>query len=286
MNSAWRPNLAIDLGTAFTRVFDYEGQLLETPSVIRQRVLSEPDSRDIEVHVLREGFVRHGSAATALLQPILKSMKRFGMIKPRVVAFAPSNASSKQKEELMSVVLDAGASNVDLYPEPLAAALGAGIDIGSEYAQLVVDIGEGITDLAVFREGTMIHTHAFPLACGHVYDAIRTWVFREKGEWLSLEEVRTLVHRTELEPGASVNVQEVQYVIDPMLQELAYRIRDYMKRLPDNIACHIIEDGLTVTGGGATLPGLIHKIKTETCLDVHVPADPSRTLIRGAASLL
>ncbi len=144
---AAKPSLAVDLGTAFTRVWARgRGLVSETPSRVR-------DARP-----LRGGVVVDVERAAQLLEPLLWRARRFGWGRPAVLACAPSDASPQEVERLRASLCRAGAANVRVEPEPLAAAVGAGVDPG--HAQLLADVGAGVADVALLRGGRILRSWA------------------------------------------------------------------------------------------------------------------------------
>lgn len=137
-----RPNVAIDLGTATTRVFTNRGLLMEKPSSVPITVRSKFNGNEsMLLHPLQDGVIRNLPAAVSLLQPMLRKSRRFG-IKPIAVACVPTTASLWDRQRLHEALLQAGCSSVEIIQEPIAAAIGAQLDLSSEYAQMLIDIGE------------------------------------------------------------------------------------------------------------------------------------------------
>ena len=160
------PDLALDLGTANTRLYAVgHGLIADEPSMIhvqpetgaveavgaRAAWLACHDPYANSVSPLHAGVVVDVEAATSLLKPFLQRAQRLGFFKPRALACAPTDACKEEREALIEATRRAGASAVVVVPEPLAAAIGAGLDIASPYAQMLVDIGDGVTDIAVWR---------------------------------------------------------------------------------------------------------------------------------------
>ncbi|MGH9802310.1 MAG: rod shape-determining protein, partial [Blastocatellia bacterium] len=185
------PDLAIDLGTANTRLYALgHGLIANEPSLIRFQQytgeveavgaqaawLSSNDPYSPTVSPLHAGVVADIEAASSLLKPFLKRAQRFGLFKPRVLACAPTDACEEERAALIEAAQRAGASEVYIAPEPLAAAIGAGMDVASHYAQMIVDIGDGVTDIAVVRSGSLILTSAVRTACSDLRNAVAQMV--------------------------------------------------------------------------------------------------------------
>ncbi len=158
----WRHQLVLDLGTAAIRIAAGHGPVQELPSHLDARA------------GLRGGVVVDQETVTQLLRPQLAKRRLFGIVKPRVLACAPSDANREERLRLSRAVLEAGAASVYLIPEPLAAAVGAGLDVSSPYAQLLVDIGAGVTDCALIRMSRIQATAALRIDCNRLQDVAQT----------------------------------------------------------------------------------------------------------------
>ena len=156
----WRQHIALDVGTAMTRIATGQSSLAERPSLIGCK------------RALRDGVVVDGEAVSSILEPFFALARRFGILKPCVLACAPSNAKDEERQMLTDSIMKAGAFSVSIIPEPLAAAIGSGLDVSSPYAQMVIDIGEGVTDCAVIRSSKILVTSAIKVGCGRMRQAI------------------------------------------------------------------------------------------------------------------
>jgi rod shape-determining protein MreB len=179
-----RPNIAIDLGTANTRISASGfGQITEEPSLIRHTqhdtTVHGPDkyitylNSKLVSMPLRGGVIVDIHNAISLLKPLVKRTHK-GLRQPVSLACAPTDSSEKERKLLAEAVLHAGVSHVAIIPEVWAAAIGAGIDVTLPYAQVLIDIGEGVTDMAVIRDGRLVFAAAVRLACADLQKAVRT----------------------------------------------------------------------------------------------------------------
>src|SRR5688572_31693485 len=147
MNAIFRrtfanPDVAIDLGTAVTRVSREAGS----------KFMTQPTNAGNRP-AMKSGVVVDCAAAVEVLRPLIARSRRWYTGPLRALTSAPTNASMEERASLKECLLKAGAAAVVIVPQPLAAAIVAGADISSRYAQLVVDFGEGVTDCALIREG-------------------------------------------------------------------------------------------------------------------------------------
>lgn len=125
-----------------------------------------------ETRALRGGVVVEPECAVEILRPLFARARRFSLGRPRVVATVPTDANRDERFALEESVRRAGAAAVALAPEPLAAAIGAGLDLGLPYAQLVVDLGHGVTDCIVVRSGQIVESSAHRVGCGDLEEAL------------------------------------------------------------------------------------------------------------------
>lgn len=316
------PDLALDLGTANTRLYAVgHGLIADEPSMIhvqpetgaveavgaRAAWLACHDPYANSVSPLHAGVVVDVEAATSLLKPFLQRAQRLGFFKPRALACAPTDACEEEREALIEATRRAGASAVVVVPEPLAAAIGAGLDIASPYAQMLVDIGDGVTDIAVIRSGGLIKTSAVRTACSDLHRAIAQMVSFRYGLLLFPQEAERLTHLigatqnydeerlfitagTDLLTGEPTDLcissQDVNEAMEPVLDVIVEAIHDVVRNLPLETSCEVIENGICLTGGGAQLQGLSDRLAAATQLDVRVPDDPMRAVINGARQML
>jgi rod shape-determining protein MreB len=217
-----------------------------------------------------------------------------GLLKPRAIACIPTDACEVERESLIEATRRAGASAVALVPEPLAAAIGAGLDISSPYAQMLVDIGDGVTDIAVIRSGQLVTTSAVRTACSDLHQAISEIVAARYGMRLFPQEAQRLTHRlgSPLEPTseqwfyAEGLEQGSGTPINRRVSSLTAAIHRTVRELPPATSCEVIESGICLTGGGANLRGFTQRLSLATSLDVRPADDPMRAVINGACQML
>lgn len=315
------PDIAIDLGTANTRLYAQgRGLLADEPSVVQiQRDTGLVESvgliatkinalgRNAKlISPLRAGVIADVDAATALLKPLLKRARRFGFLRPRVLACAPTDACEAERSAIVEATRRAGASAVALAPEPLAAAIGIGMDISSEYAQMLVDIGDGVTDVAVIRSGSLINTSATRVACSDLISEVADLISAQYGIRIYRHEAQRLIQQigtgqghtfvpyvvagADCETGllrrVRVGGEEIATVMNPVLQIISNAVSQTLRDLPDEVACEVIENGINLTGGGAKLNGIPEMLAKDTSLEIHPARDPMHAVINGARRML
>lgn len=271
------------------------------------KLATNPDDSFRSVFPLRAGVIEDVDAAAALLTPLFKRAKRFGLIRPRVLACAPTDACDDERAAIVDAACRAGAASVTIAPEPLAAAIGAGLDVASPYAQLIVDIGDGVTDIAVICGGEVIVASAVRTACSDLHAAVRRSIVDSHGAWLYIREAERLTRtigvvrgdrkitehtargadcRTGRETRITVSSRDVSSAMDPIVDTIVGAVLKVVSDLPTGASCEVIENGVCLTGGGAALPGFAELLERETSLDVQPAADPLRAVINGARQML
>lgn len=315
------PDIALDLGTANTRLYARgQGLIADEPSIVRMQTdtgrieevgisaaFSLKDKQHSIVSPLRAGVVADVKATTALLTPLLRRGRRMGILRPRVLVCAPTDACEEERAALIEATRSAGAAAVAIAPEPLAAAIGGGMDVASEHAQMIVDIGDGVTDVAVIRLGSLLVTDAVRIACSDLNQAVSDLAAERYSLKLYQKEAERLVQKIgatnpqnltssfivagdDVRTGSlrRVNIygHEIAAALNPVLKEIVTAIQQAVRNLPPEIACEVIESGIRLTGGGACLPGITTLIANETNLAVKPVREPMHAVINGARQML
>lgn len=290
------PLVAIDVGTSVTRLRSTSEQLFEQPSVVRELV----EGRFVSRPAMRNGVVADIAGVAGIVDALL-SKRRRRWRRPGAVVCAPTDVSEAERDALVEAIAAGGASAVAVVPEPLAAALGAGVDVSSEYATAILDIGEGVTDFAVIRNGSIVRSEALRIGCGALRSAVRGWVEFRQDEIgaLSDETIENIVRgycRSGNETRSVATLQawkpvvmrrdDLDMLLEPVMDDIASFIAATMRDLPDQLAAEIIESGIHATGGGAKLGQLVARIEERVGLPLTIPDDPLAAVINGAARML
>lgn len=275
-----KPDVALDMGTATIRVATGSCGLMARPSVMGMH------------HALRAGVVIDIDVAIAVLKPLLAQTRGFGIVKPRVVTCSPSDATRDERDLLVESVIKAGASSVVVVPEPLAAAVGAGVDVASPYAQMVIDIGEGVTDCAIIRSGMIQATSAIRVGCARMRQAIMD-AARLSGHILITEdEAERLIRTVGVYPCGRTNLPggmgdaEVISAVEPVMAKMLATIDSFLRDVPENLGCEVIESGIWLTGGGALIPGMCERIEEKTGITVDFANNPLEAVVEGARTIM
>lgn len=293
--SSWLPTqrkVAIDLGTAYIRMASRDLGLVTIPLGNRPRAL------------LRDGVVADPHGVAGILRPLLGKTRRLGT-GPNVAVGIPTDTSFKERKALHLAMCAAGAGHVEIVPEPQAAALGAGLEVDLPYAHMVVDIGEGVTDGAIIREGTLLHAFAVRIGCGTLREQVRAGYRRRWGIELAWNEAERILEQAGVSarsfasgavPGSPPaeaaagnhdhNPAAIHAFVEPGVTAILSAISAQLRDIPHQLGCEIIESGITLTGGGALLSGMRECLSVATSIKVTVPQNPLDAVVKGLQQML
>lgn len=271
----WRQHIALDVGTATTRIATGQSSLAERPSLLGGK------------RALRDGVVVDSEAVSYILEPFFALARRFGILKPCVLACAPSNAQDEERQMLAESIMKAGAFSVAIIPEPLTAAIGSGLDVSSPYAQMVIDIGEGVTDCAVIRSSKILVTSAIKLGCWHMRQAIvnegpKYGCTHIDDTYADMLMYRCGLARSADHAGSVFAAAMIQTIFD----EIADTIDSFLQDLPHEVGCEVIDSGITLTGGGALIPGVKKHFEQRTGITTNVASNPRAAVVEGARAIV
>jgi rod shape-determining protein MreB and related proteins len=291
------PLVGIDVGTAMTRICWGSADLVEQPSVVREDVRGTAVVR----RVMRGGVVADIAGVASVIGTLLDRRGQTWRRRPAAVVFTPTDVSVQERDALVEAVIAGGASVAAVVPEPLAAAIGAGVDLASEYAAAVVDIGDGVTDFAAFTNGAPVFADAIRIGCGTLRAAIHDWLELQQMPPVTIsdEMVETVVRAycrpdfgsvalARLPPASPLHYDrdDLEALLDPVIDAIASFVAATLRNLPDTLAAEVIESGIHITGGGANLARLVERIEARAGLPAHRARDPLTAVIRGAREML
>jgi len=296
VKNPWRNEVAIDMGTAFVRVAMAQ---LGVKTIPTMQLGGAP---------LRSGVITNQYATASLLCPWLSQAKRLRLFKPLVLVGIPTAATDSERELLTEALYQAGAADVSIVSAPFAAALGAGLNLLSPFAQMIVDVGDGVTDCAIISAGHILEANATRIGCSSLRERVQD-SFRRYGEGFDLNmaeaeriiaasgtyhtglnNVSLLVKVSSIGGGKheplSVYSATLQAMIEPMIVEITDTVINLFRKVPPAVGCEIIESGIVLTGGGSMLPGLQERLAEATSIKVTIPADPLDVVINGLREML
>jgi len=317
-------DIGIDLGTATILVYiKGQGIVLNEPSVVAKdvdsgrilaigedarRMIGRTPGNIVAVRPLREGVIADYENTEQMLRYFIEKVAGKALFfKPRIMVCVPSGVTSVEKRAVLEAAIQAGAKETYLIEEPLAAALGAGLDIAEPCGAMVVDIGGGTTDVAVLSLGGIVVSSSIRVAGDMFDDSIIRYLRKEHklmiGErtaeeikikigtaYTDLRKESTDVRGRDLVSGMPktvvVNSAEIRQAISEPIGLIIDCVKSVLERTPPELASDIIDRGIVMTGGGAMLHGLDILITKQTGIACHLADDPTTCVARGTGIAL
>ncbi|MBP8981226.1 MAG: rod shape-determining protein [Syntrophobacterales bacterium] len=320
-------DLAIDLGTANTLVYvKGKGIVLSEPSVVAVHMDSKGVKKVLAVgseakkmvgrtpgnikaiRPMRDGVIADFDITEAMLRHFILSVhNRRTLVRPRIIVSVPSGITQVEKRAVRETVESAGAREIYLIEEPMAAAIGAGLPITEPTSSMIVDIGGGTTEVAVISLSGVVYAKSLRVAGDKIDEEIVQYMKRKysllvgerTGEIIKTtigcaypeKEIRTVeVKGRDLISGIpkiiEINSEEVREAIAEPISLIVDTVKDALENAPPELAGDIVDRGIVLTGGGALLRNLDVLIRDETGLPVTIADDPLSTVARGAGMAL
>lgn len=316
-------DMGIDLGTATVLVYlKGKGVILKEPSVvaidkIKNKVLAVGEEawqmigrtpgNIVAIRPLREGVISDYDVTEKMLKYFIsKACGKKRMSAPRIVICVPCESTEVEKRAVIDAAKNAGAKKVFLIEEPLAAAIGAGIDITKASGNMVIDIGGGTTDVAVISLGGIVVRSSIKIAGDKFDEAIMKYIRKEHklmigertsedlkiniGSAFDREEVTMDIRGRDLVTGLPKNItvssNEMRVALKEIVNSIADTTHAVLEKTPPELAADIAEKGICMTGGGALLHGLSDLIKEVTKVPVYVAEDPISCVALGTGKVL
>jgi rod shape-determining protein MreB len=316
-------DVAIDLGTANTLVWmKGKGIVLNEPSIVafdrttkniiavghEANAMVGKTHKDIRtIRPLKDGVIADFEIAEGMLRAFIRKISQSWQPVRRVVICVPSGITEVEKRAVRDSAEHAGAKEVYLIAEPMAAAIGVGLDVHEPVGNMIVDIGGGTTEIAVIALSGIVSDESIRVAGDEMTDAIvqhfkrkhniligeRTAeiIKHEVGSAYPLEEdVIIEVKGRDLLEGiprmVEISSAEIREALEGSIQLIIEAIMNLLERTPPELSADIFDRGIILTGGGALLRGLDERIARETHLPVHVADDPLTAVARGSGKVL
>lgn len=318
-------DMGIDLGTANTLVCTQDGILFSEPSVVAvsketnevfnnavgnvaKVMLGRCPANIIAVRPLKHGVIADFAVTEAMLRYFInKAQTRKFAAKPRVVISIPSGITSVEKQAVLDSALHAGARKVYLIEEPIAAGLGADLPITEPTGSMIVDIGGGTTEVAVLSLGGAVASESVRVAGDDFDNAIVQYIRKnynllvgeqtaerikiEIGSAYELEEELTMTIRGRdlqamLPRSTVIHSEEIRQALMEPVGNIIQAIKNTLEKIPPQLSADLIDQGITLAGGGALLRGLDRMIMKETDLQVKVADEPLKAVARGTLEVL
>jgi len=320
-------DLAIDLGTANTLVYvKGKGIVLDEPSVVAvhrdlkgikkilavgtdaKRMLGKTPGNIVAIRPMKDGVIADFETTEAMLRHfILRVHNRRTFVRPRMIISIPSGITPVERRAVKETAESAGAREVYLIEEPMAAAIGAGLPITEPVSSMVVDIGGGTTEVAVISLAGIVYANSVRVAGDTIDSAIVQYMKRKyslligerTGEMIKItigcaypeDEIRTVdVKGRDIISGipkiVEINSEEVMEAMSEPVGVIIDAIRDALENAPPELAGDIVDRGIVLAGGGALLRNLDVLLREKTGLPITIADDPLSAVARGAGKAL
>jgi len=321
-------DLAIDLGTANTLVYVRgKGIVLMEPSVVAvfkdhkkgvQRVLAvgkeakemlgRTPGSVVAIRPMKDGVISDFEVTGAMLRYFInRAIQKKTLLRPRIIICVPYGITEVERRAVKESAEAAGAREVYLIEEPMAAAIGAGLPITEPTGNMVVDIGGGTTEVAVISLGGIVVSKSIRMAGDKIDQSILQYLKRKHniligentaeqikiriGTAYPVEEIKTMdVRGRDIVAGIprtlQVTSEEIREAIQEPIQAIVEAVKYILEKTPPELSADIVDKGIVLTGGGALLANIDLLLKEETNLPVVIADDPLTTVVRGSGMAL
>ena len=317
-------DIGIDLGTANILVtVKGKGIVLREPSVVAidiktediiatgyeaKEMLGRTPENISAVRPMKDGVIANFTATQLMLKNILKKVcQRYNTRKPRVVVGVPSGITEVEERAVEESIMQAGAREVYLIEEPMAAAIGAGLNIADPSGSMVVDIGGGTTEVAVISLGGIVISKSLRIAGDELNEDIINYIKKEEnmaiGETTAEEikmkigcadplmtdlsmEIRGRDLSTGLPRNISLKSSQIMEAMSDSINKIVEVVKQTLEKTPPELASDLVETGLVLTGGGALIQNLDKLLSKETNIPIYIANEPLDCVVKGTARTL
>ena len=317
-------DIGIDLGTSSILVYvKGKGIVLKEPSVVAydkdnnkiravgeeaRQMIGRTPGNIVAVRPLRQGVISDYEVTEKMLKYFVsKAIGKRAFRKPRISICAPSGITEVEKKAVEEATYQAGAREVSIIEEPIAAAIGAGIDITRPFGNMIVDIGGGTTDVAVISLGGTVVSTSIKVAGDNFDEAIMRYV-RKKHNLIvgerTAEDIKIKIGTVHASPQArtmevkgrdtvtglpksiSLTSEEIREALKDAAGQIMETIHSILEKTPPELAADVAERGIVLTGGGALLAGLEELIEEETGINTVVAEEPALAVAVGTGQYM
>ena len=317
-------DVAIDLGTANTLVYlRGKGIVLNEPSVVAvdrttnkviavgkeaKSMLGRTPDEIHAVRPLKDGVIADFEKTEDLLREFIqKALRRRTWVRPRIIICVPSGITEVEKRAVQDSAQHAGAREVLLVPEPIAAAIGVGLPVGKPSGNMIIDIGGGTTEIAVMALNSIVNQQSIRVGGDEMDEAIVQYVKKaynlligeqtaemikiKIGSAFRLEQEEEMeIKGRDLVAGIpktmKISSVEVREALSEPLQQIVDALMQSLEKTPPELASDIVDRGIVMTGGGSLLRGIDMLLREATNLPITVAEDPLSCVVLGTGKIL
>ena len=315
-------DIAIDLGTANTLVYiKGKGVLINEPSIVAKSVHNDKiiavgyeakamvgrTHREIEtIRPLRDGVIADFNMTDGLLQGFINKINMNRLARPRMVICVPSGVTEVERRAVRDSGERANAREVYLIEEPVAAAIGIGLDISKPIGNIIIDIGGGTTEIAVIALDGVVTKEAIRVAGDEMDEAIIQWFRNEHkldigsstaenikksvGSAMRVKSEMIGVKGRDLVSGIpktiEVSSDEIRQALKDPINAIVEAVKRALEQTPPELSADILDRGIIMTGGGSMLKGIDQLIRERTNVPVNIAEEPLLSVVRGKGKVL
>ena len=277
------------------------GRLLKV-GMAAQRMLGRTPANIVAIRPMKDGVISDYDMTERMLKEFVQKVTTFSLVKPRIVISVPSGITEVEERAVVMAGMHAGARKVYLIEEPVAAAIGAGIDVSKAEGHMVVDIGGGTTDIAVISMSGVVNAASIKIA-GDAFDEAIVRYIRKKHSVLigdttaedikmkigcvfpradnSTVEVKGRCLLTGLPKMVSISSSEIIEAFEEVSQKILDSVHEVLENTPPELVADISDNGIIVTGGGSKVWGMDKLIESSTNISTAIADDPDLCVAYG-----
>jgi rod shape-determining protein MreB len=323
MLNLFSADIAIDLGTANTLIYmKGKGIVLNEPSIVAYDTTTKKliaigreaqamlgrTHRDIQtIRPMKDGVIADFEIAEGMLRQLIRKVHPSWLPSRRIIISVPSGITEVEKRAVRDSAEHAGAKEVHLISEPMAAAIGIGLDVDAPVGNIIIDIGGGTTEIAVIALSGIVNQESLRVAGHELSDAVVLFFKKnynmligertaelikcQVGSAMPLEEeLMVEVKGRDMVAGIPKTIEvssiEVRQALAEPINQVVEAVKRSLERTPPELSADILDRGMMLSGGGALLKGLDERLRLETNLPVHVAEDPLTAVVRGTGKVL
>ncbi len=319
-------DIAIDLGTANTLVaVRGQGIIINEPSVVAverntkkvlevgadaKEMVGRTPANIVAIRPLRDGVISDFDVTEAMLKYFIRKAHEqsfYPLPRPRIIIGIPGGVTEVERIAVHDAAMNAGAREVHLIEQPMAAAIGAGLPVTESVGSMIVDIGGGTTEIAVISLGGIVVSNSIRIAGDELDEEIINYARQrynlligprmaervkiQIGSAYPLDEEKTMELRgrnliTGLPESITVTSVEIREALSGPVSAIVDAVRATIDQTPPELVADLMEHGIALAGGGALLQGLAQRLSEETRMHVYVVDDPLSCVVRGCAMVL
>jgi len=317
-------DMAIDLGTANTLIYiKGKGIVCSEPSVVAinndtkevlavgneaKSMLGRTPANIVAIRPMKDGVIANFEITEKMIRYFIQKVnQRKSLVRPRIIICVPSGGTQVEKRAVKDSAIQAGAREVYLIEEPMAAAIGAGLPIEEPCGNMIVDIGGGTTEIAVISLSGIVYSNSVRVGGDEMDEAIINYIKRKYnlliGTYTS-EQIKIKIGSAfELEESLSIEIKgrdlvngipktieitdaEIREAIEYAVSKIIEAVKVALEKTPPELSADIVDRGIVLTGGGALLKGLDKRLSSETGLPIIIADDPLTAVALGSGKAL